>query len=87
MTGQHTKKTEAIDLESSLKESRRQADMLQRYLNEASQARDQWRDIAKRLAENGGGLGRYSADKYLDSIDEYKRIAAMPNVASSPTPD
>lgn len=40
---------------------------------------NQWREIAKNLAENGGGLGVYSAGKYLDAIDEYKRMAAMPN--------
>ena len=45
-------------------------------------ALNQWRDIAKRLAENGGGLVRYDAGKYLDAIDEYKRMAAMPNEKS-----
>ena len=42
-------------------------------------ALNKWRDIAKRLAETGGGLGVYSALQYSAAIDEYKRMAAMPN--------
>ena len=41
-----------------------------------------WREIATELAENGGGLGRYSAGKYLDAIEKYKRAAATPNIRS-----
>ena len=51
------------------------AEKLERELN-------QWRDIATRLAENGGGLRRYDALKYSAAIDEYKRMAAMPNIRS-----
>ena len=36
-----------------------------------------WRDIARRLAENGGGLKRYDSLKYADTIAEYKRSAAI----------
>ena len=36
-----------------------------------------WRDIARRLAENGGGLKRYDSLKYADAIAEYKRSAAI----------
>ena len=73
----------ARQLERELSEANRQSNMLQRYLNEAAQARNEWRDIAKRLAETGGGLGVYSALQYSAAIDEYKRMAAMPNVEPS----
>ena len=43
---------------------------------------NQWRDIAKRLAIYGGGLGMYDAAEYNAAIDEYKRMAAMPNEKS-----
>ena len=36
-----------------------------------------WRDIARRLAENGGGLKRYDSLEYADAIEEYKRSAAI----------
>ena len=51
------------------------SEKLERELN-------QWRDIATRLAENGGGLRRYDALKYSAAIEEYKRMAAMPNEKS-----
>ena len=48
-------------------------------------ALNKWRDIAKRLAETGGGLGMYFALQYSAAIDEYKRMAAMPNVVREPS--
>ena len=41
-----------------------------------------WCDLAKRLAENGGGLGKYDALKYSDAIEEYKRSAQPSNEKS-----
>jgi len=38
--------------------------------------------VLTRLAENCGALGRYDASEYLAAIDEYKRMAAMPNEKS-----
>ena len=67
------------DLEARLAEANRQADMLQRYLNEAAQARNEWREMAKQLAENGGGLGIYNASKNYDAIQKYKSMAEPSN--------
>lgn len=43
-----------------------------------------WRAIARALAENGGGLGRYDAIKYSEAIEQYKHYSALKTQPAAP---